>query len=93
MVTEIDGLLRDPLSRRRLFGMAGAGVAGACGSPRAPKSTAMCSASQVTIALAVERRSRLDSFGSASMYAATTVFSRSTAHRRTASWERSRGKS
>ena len=29
MVTEIDGLLRDPLSRRRLFGMAGVGAAGA----------------------------------------------------------------
>lgn len=28
MVTDIDGLLRDPLSRRRLFGMAGASVAG-----------------------------------------------------------------
>ena len=29
-MTEINGLLRDPLSRRRLFGMAGVGVAGAC---------------------------------------------------------------
>jgi rubrerythrin len=29
VVSEINGLLRDPLSRRRLLGMAGAGVAGA----------------------------------------------------------------